>query len=198
MQLLLPFQSRRVLLRILALAVVAAALVAAPPVSGETGTVTVSATNNAKITITIADTSAAFGTNLDPSGPASNSTDTVAVYTGSTGNQGAYYVWKSGGSGLTVTVRSNRSWNGTVQASENSGTAASMTVASGVLRWAETEPTSYSACSSATAFGTTAGTWKSNIAKGVNSYTLYYCLRVDWDDDPGTFSSTVTYTVTQV
>jgi hypothetical protein len=36
------------------------------------------------------------------------------------------------------------------------------------------------------------------VAKGVNSYTHFYSLRVDWNDDPGTFSSTITYEVTQV
>ena len=99
---------------------------------------------------------------------------------------------------MNVTVKSNKVWNGTVVATENAGTSASLTIASGALRHVEsTEPTTYAACSGGTAFTTTAGTWKSSVAKGSNTYTMYYCLRVDWDDDPGSFSSSVTYTATQ-
>jgi hypothetical protein len=185
----------------LGVAVVAGVLVAvaAIPAGAASGGVSASGTNNANITITLSDSTADFGTNLDPSGTASNSSDTVVARVGSTGNEGAYYEWKAnGGSGLTVTVKSNKTWNGTVQASENSGTSSSMTVASGALRYAEgSEPTSYAACSSGTAFATTAQSWKSNVAKGKSSYTQYYCLRVDWTDDPGTFASSTTYTVTQ-
>ncbi|MFQ5875704.1 MAG: hypothetical protein ACE5JL_18150, partial [Dehalococcoidia bacterium] len=151
------------------------------------------------ITIVISDDSAAFGTNLDPEGPNSNSGDSVLDYQSSVGNQGSYYVWRASGSGLTVTVKSNRPWDGTVAASENSGTATSMSIASGVLRYAEgSEPTSYSACAPATAFTTASSPWKSSIPEGIQIYAHYYCLRVDWDDDPGDFISTVTYTVTQV
>ncbi len=185
----------------LGVAVVAGILVAvmAIPAGAASGGVSASGTNNANITITLSDSTADFGTNLDPSGTASNSSDTVQANAGSTGNQGAYYEWKAnGGSGLSIQIKSNKTWNGTVAASENSGTSASMTVASGALRYAEgSEPTSYGTCASGTAFASTAQTWKSNVTKGVNSYTQYYCLRVDWTDDPGTFASNTTYTVTQ-
>lgn len=169
------------------------------PATAETGNVSVSGTNNAKITVAVGDGSAEFGTSLDPSGADSNSSDSVVDFQGSSGNQGSYYVWQAGGgSGNVVTVKSNKPWDGTVQASENSGTSTSMTVASGVLRYAEgTAPASYSGCTNATAFQSTAQTWKSSVAKGKSTYAHFYCLRVDWDDDPGTFSSNVTYTVTQ-
>ncbi|MDP3062637.1 MAG: hypothetical protein Q8O40_05440 [Chloroflexota bacterium] len=185
----------------LGVAVVVGILVAvmAIPAGAASGGVSASGENQANITITLIDSTAGFGTNLDPSGTASNSSDTVVARAGSTGNQGAYYEWKAnGGDGLTIEVKSNKTWNGTMAASENSGTSSSMTVASGALRYAEgSEPTSYSACSSGTAFQSTAQTWKSNVAKGKSSYTQYYCLRVDWTDDPGTFVSNTTYTVTQ-
>jgi hypothetical protein len=162
----------------------------------EVGGVTASGTNNAKITVTIADASADFGSNLDPSGIDSNSSDTALDYQGSSGNQGSFYVWKSGG--MAVSVKSNKVWNGTVQAAENIGTSTSMSIASGVLTYVESSaPTTYAACSAGTAFATTASTWKSSVAKGSSAYTVYYCLRVDWDDDPGTFSSSITYTATQ-
>jgi len=182
-------------------ALVAGALVAvmANTAGAASGGVSASGTNNANITITLSDSTADFGTNLDPSGTASNSSDTVVARAGSTGNQGAYYEWKAnGGTGLSIEVKSNKTWNGTVQASENSGTSSSMTVASGALKYAEgSEPTSYAACAAGTAFATTAQTWKSNVSKGKSTYTQYYCLRVDWTDDPGTFASSTTYTVTQ-
>ena len=183
---------------ILSIAVFASVLTASV-VGAETGGVSASGTNNAKMTVTIGDSSSDFGTNLDPEGTNSTSTDTVLDYQGSSGNEGSYYVWKAdGGTGLTVGVKSNKVWSGTAQASENGGTSSSMTVASGVMTYSETtEPTTYAACSSATAFTTTASTWQTSVAKGSNSYTYFYCLRVDWDDDPGTFSSSITYTATQ-
>ncbi len=187
-----------------AMLVVALVLAALPanPAWALGGNVTASGTNNAKISITIGDGSAEFGLNLDPEGTNSDSTDTVADYQGSTGNQGSYYVWKStSGTGLSIEVKSNMVWNGTYAATENggAGAAASMTIASGVLLFSEgSEPTTYALCSSATALTTLATAWKTSIGAGNNTYTHYYCLRVDWDDDPGTFSSTVTYTVTQV
>ncbi|MBI4336595.1 MAG: hypothetical protein HY683_02025 [Chloroflexi bacterium] len=185
---------------VLAAAVVMLALLvalSAARVGAEQGGVSASAEGQAKITITISDGTSDFGTNLDPTCPASNSTDTVDGLAGSSGNQGCYYAWKSGGSGMTVTVKSNKTWNGTVLASENTGTSASITVASGALRWTATAPASYSECASATAFGATAQSWQSSVGKGTNSYAYYYCLRVDWNDDPGTFSSSATYEVTQ-
>ena len=174
------------------------AIMSAGVAGAATGGVSASGTNNAKITVTITDAGSDFGSNLDPEGTNSASTDTVLDYQGSTGNQGSYYVWKAAGAGVNVEVKSNKVWNGTVEATENGGTATSMTVASGVLKYAETtEPTTYSACDSGTAFATTAATWKSSVAKGANTYTYFYCLRVDWSDDVGTFSSSVTYTATQ-
>ena len=152
------------------------------------------------INISISDTSAEFGTNLVPTAVSSNSSDTVAAYAGSVGNQGTYYVWLSQSStGVSVTVKSNLSWSATTAASENSGTSPSMTVASGVWRYSEGAlPTSYSDCSGATALTTTTDIWKSSVPPGVSPHVHYYCLRVDWIDDPGTFISTITYEVTQL
>ena len=166
--------------------------------SAETQVIVASGTNVAKITVSIDDTSAAFGTNLDPGGTNSNSIDTVVDYQGAFGNQGSYYVWGASGSGATIAVKSNKVWSGTLDATENGGTASSMTILSGVLKYSEdVAPNSYATCGLATALTTAPASWKSSVAKGKYSYSHYYCLRVDWDDDPGTFSSTITYTVTQ-
>ena len=149
------------------------------------------------VSIVVSDSSADFGTDLTPQGQDSNSSDVVTDLQGTVGNQGSYYAWEaSGGAGVSITVKSNKTWNGTVDASENSGTSSTMPIDSGVLRHSESVPGSYSACAGTMAF-TTSVTWQSNVGAGTNTYTYYYCLRVDWDDDPGTFASTVTYSVSQ-
>jgi hypothetical protein len=186
-----------------ALAALAAALalvVASAPASADTGTVTVTATNNAKITMTIGSATANFGTALDPTG-AGTGGQVGATAPSGTGDQGVYYVWSPGGA--LVTVKSNKTWNGYAYASENSGSATSLSIASGALRFDTSAPTAYSAASAASAFAIapstlpTTGNWQTNHANGTSSFSYDYLLRVDWTDDPGTFSSTVTYTATQ-
>ena len=163
----------------------------------EQGVISVSAANAGSFTMTISDATAEFGTNLDPDCTASNSTDSVLGYLGSTGDEGCGYVWRSAGAGVNIEVLSNSTWNGWVDATENGGTSG-LTIASGSLRWVEdTEPTTYAACTSATAFTTSASVWKSSIGGGKKKYDYFYCLMVDWDKTPGTFSSTVTYLASQ-
>gem|GEM_PF-2949903 len=149
------------------------------------------------LSISISDRTAAFGTNLSPAGTNSNSSDQVVDFQGNTGNQGSYYVWKAGGSGTNGTGYSSKTWNGTIWASENTGTSASMTIASGVLRCSSSAPASYNEAANGAAFTTDPDVWQTNHPKGTSYFTFYYSLRVDWDDDPGTFASTVTYFVTQ-
>ncbi|MFN0073500.1 MAG: hypothetical protein ACKVVP_18620 [Chloroflexota bacterium] len=158
------------------------------------GTVTVTGTNNAVITITITDTTAAYGTSLQPDG--SGTGGEISSVTGSSGNQGAYYIWTPS-SVPNVSVKSNAAWSGTVDASANGGTSTSMSIASGVLRWCTAVPGGYAAAAACTSFATTAQSWVASGALGTNTYTHYYGLRVDWNDTIGTFSSTVTYSVTQ-
>ena len=167
-------------------------------------TVAATGTNNAKITLTLSGDSgdtADMGTALDPDGSTASSTDTVTAYVEPTGDIGAYYAWEgSGGSGLTVKVKSNKVWDGSVGASENSGTAGQITIANGSFTFTEdSDPASYADCDAGTDFvvSPAANAWKDDVAKGVNSYVHRYCLRTLWTDDPGTFISTVTYTVIQ-
>jgi len=158
------------------------------------GNVTVTGTNTAKITIEISDSTAAYGVSLAPDG--SGAAGEISSVTSSTGSEGAYYIWTPS-SLPVVRVKSNKTWNGTMAASENAGTSTSMTIASGVLRWSTSAPGSYAEAASATAFTTGAAAWQTNHAKGVATYSHYYALRVDWTDDPGAFASTVTYAVSQ-
>ena len=181
-----------------------ATLLFAPSVGAVADTVAATGTNNAKITIGLSGDSgdtADMGTALDPDASTASSTDTVTAYAEPTGDVGAYYAWEgSGGSGLTVKVKSNKVWDGSVGASENSGTAGQITIANGSFTFTEdSDPASYADCDAGTDFvvSPAANAWKDDIAKGVNSYVHRYCLRILWTDDPGTFISTVTYTVIQ-
>ena len=174
------------------------ALGIAIPVSANqgAGSVSVQATNNAAITLSISDDTAYFGSTIDPMGTNSNSSDANQVRA-LVDTPGSYYVWRSsGGNGLTVTVKSNTSWVGTMSASENDGGSRSMTIHSDVLRYSASEPTSYYDAALAPAFGADGSTFERSGTKGIHDYTYFYALRVDWNDDPGTFQSNVTYSVT--
>ncbi len=200
---------------LLGMVLLAASLPALPEaVSGATGALTVSAQTAGSVTVTLSDDtsdlattpeptvtlddiSADFGTMLEPSGVVSDSTDAVTVFTGSLPDEGACYVWAgAGGAGLSIHIKSNMPWNGSIQVSENTGTSG-LNIAGGSLRYVEgTAPTSYAdGCVNSTAFDTSGNTWKSNNGPGDLTYSHWYALRVRWSDVPGTFSSTVTYVV---
>lgn len=173
------------------------ALPIALPASAQTGTgsVSVQATNNAAITLSVSDGTADFGTNLDPLGSTSNSDDIGGVVSFQ-GPDGSYYLWSSEGNGVMITVRSNKSWTGTIVASPNIGTSPSMSIESGVLRYSASAPGSYFDVALAPSLTTSGISFEAAGTKGVNTYTHFYALRVDWRDDPGTFVSSVTYTAT--
>lgn len=161
-----------------------------------TGSIKVEARNNAAITLSVSDGTADFGANLDPLGTKSDSSDTNQVES-FLGSGGSYYVWRSGtGNGLTVSVKSNVPWTGTVVASDNVGSSESMTVKSGVLRYSPVLPQDYYGAALSTAFTNHETAFEEAGAKGIHDYRYFYALRVGWDDDPGTFESAVTYSVT--
>jgi hypothetical protein len=193
----MPFsQGIRCAIAIAGVLLVALALAIPARAAQGTGSVTVRATNNAAITIAISDGTADFGTNIDPLGTDSNSSDTRQVVDFQDPS-GSYYVWRSNsGSGLTVTVRSNKPWTGTVIASENAGTARSMTIESGVLRFGPTMPSNYYDAALSQPFVLTGSSFEAAGTKGIHTYSHFYSLRVGWIDDPGTFVSSVAYSAT--
>ncbi len=186
-------------LRIAALALLGAAatLTLAVPASAESGQVEVKAQNESKLTLSLSTATSDFGTGLDPSGAASSLAD-VASYNDQP--NGAYYVKKGDANfAQTVTVKSNKSWTGSVQAAENTGTAG-MSIAGNSLRWKSGNMSTLSDAQGGSAFTTTANNTafgSGSQGKGVNSYSYDYSLRVLWTDDPGTFSSIVTYSAQQ-
>lgn len=165
----------------------------APVGADETATLTVTAANAAVLSITVEEDKVNFGSNLTPSGDKSDSKEIVVAFTDT---PGAYYVWKcNDGLGNFVTVRSSRSWSGTISATETSGSSTSMTIASGVLRYATTAAASYAEAAAMTALSTAPQTWMAAGPAGANTYTHFYSLRVSWADTVGTFASVVTYAV---
>jgi hypothetical protein len=163
------------------------------------GQITATGTNNSMVTVTFSEAAVDFGTNLDPAGTASNSAQAVSAYTSI--STGAYYAF-DGGAGLTtgeiVTVGSNAAWDGTVGAAANSGTATNITIASGSLRRDDTAPTTYAEAAAMPAMVTTPAVWQTAQTAGSHDYNEYYALRINWTSTVGTFSSVLTYAVTQV
>ena len=162
-------------------------------VSAQSQGVSASGTSGAKITISLTDPTMALGT-PDPTceGFADGTvTGEFTVYSGATGNQGCTYVWGA----LTVTVKSNRPWSGTLAGADGTPTSG-VTVANGSFRYDTSAPaTSYSACSMDTALATTTASFEASGTQGATDYLFYHCVIVDWDDSYGTIDSNITYTV---
>ena len=161
----------------------------------ETGGVAASGTLNAKLTLTLGDTSMALGT-PDPDCEGNTDGATVGeftVYNGATGNQGCSYLWN----GISVRVKSNKAWTGTIDGSDGSPTSAIKVVNSSFHYDSAAASTNYSTCADATAMATTSATWEPSGTVWNNLYTFYHCVIIDWDDTDGTIDSTITYTVTQ-
>ena len=161
----------------------------------ETGGVAASGTANAKITMTLSDTTMALGT-PDPSCEGLTDgtvTGEFTVYSGTTGNQGCAYIWHS----LTVTVKSNKLWTGTVSAGDGSPTSGITVAAGSFLYDTVVAPTSYAGCTADTPLTTTSATFEPSGALGRRDYPFYNCVVLDWSDPDGTINSMITYTVSQ-
>ncbi|MDI7276381.1 MAG: hypothetical protein QME94_10405 [Anaerolineae bacterium] len=174
--------ARALRLRLATIVALALALIVAVPAQADTATVTVTAVLLDKFSLSISTPTADFG-NVEPEGaPAGYNLADV----------GSFYVWDNGGSGLVVTVKSNRIWNGTFSAAESTGTSG-LTIAGADLRYDTVRPADYSEAAADPAFTVAPITWETNHGRGVASYSYYYSLEVTWVDAPGTFSSVVTY-----
>jgi hypothetical protein len=207
-----PNRLRRGLALAAALALLAS--VAARPAAAETGaTVTVTGAVVNELSLKLCDTSANFGTNLNSTGVASNSGDSVGVVGPSSDvDEGSFYVWTPGcqvvGKGTFVAVSSTATWQLTPCATENGGPEASPTlkIANGDLRWYVDDIGLSSPFGSyADANANTLGFALCDQASGTGSlveprgrYDLpgYLFLQVDPSDAPGTFATTTTWTLT--
>ena len=147
------------------------------------------------ITLTLTDPTLALGS-PDPNcqgNPSGTTVGEFTVYVGSTGNQGCAYAWD----GITVTVKSNAAWSGTIVGADQAPTS-DITVANGSFRYDSAgAPASYSDCSGDTQLPTTPAPFEPAGPTGINVYNFWHCVRLDWDDGDGTIDSTITYTVSQ-
>jgi hypothetical protein len=180
-------------------------MLSASRVSADTGTVTVTATSIAKFSLSLSSTSVVFGATLSPDG--TGATGSVASYPD--GTHGAYFVQNGTASTYAVaaTVASNKAWSGSVSATENlSGSG--ITITGGGLRWLLNDMGSLAQAQGGSAFALTPDTavWDAASScttggatkvKGVCTYNFDYSIRVRWIDDPGAFSSTLTYLAAQ-
>ncbi len=161
--------------------------------TGNTATDITTATQT--LTITLSDTTLTLGT-PDPGCQGNTDGTTIGeftVYNGTLGGEGCAYVWDD----LTVTVKSNAPWSGTIVGADNSPTS-EITVALGSFRYdTAAAPASYSDCAADTALPTSPSPFEPSGVAGVNAYTHRYCARVDWDDSDGSINSTFTYSVSQ-
>lgn len=134
--------------------------------------ITVSGSIVPTITLTLPQTTIDYG-ELTPNNTGSPATGVTGVYDGTTGST---YTYNGGNS---VSVRSNAAWSGQVEATL---TAPSLLVSDLSL----VDGTSR-AFGSSLAFG--------NSLTGVSTYDHDYAIRVDWADTTGSFSASITYTV---
>ena len=147
------------------------------------------------ITLSLSDPTLALGT-PDP-GCEGNFDGTVVgeftVYNGNAGNQGCAYVWAD----LTVTVKSNAPWTGTIAGDDVSPTS-DINIAQDSFRYdSAAAPASYVDCAVDAAVGTTTTQFEPSGTSGINPYTFSHCAIIDWDDSDGSIDSTITYSASQ-
>ena len=144
------------------------------------------------IELTIGDATAQFGTNLVPTGAASNSPDAVvANLDGTVPSAGACYEWTG-----SITVRSTESYNVLVAAA----------AANTRLDFLTANPASYAACTGGQAVGTAMfpaatppGAWATNqTATTGRAHAYWLGLDVRWTDPPSATLANATLTLTAV
>jgi hypothetical protein len=203
-------QSRRIALYVAAFALLGA-LIFAPAMSADTtGSVTVTASVASELSYTLCDTDADFGDGLTSNGAApQNTTDTVGVTTPSSQTGGSvYYHWTPScqpiGEGVRFFhVHSSSSWKLTPCATENDGSGASPTlrIANSDLRWGANQPaaiSSYANANITNAFALCSAVNPPSLTGLSGTLDIYghYYLQIAPTDQPGTFATTTTWTLT--
>ena len=156
------------------------------------GSYSVSGTSNPQIILTLG-TSSVDLTGVDPTCASVGGT---SAYAGSTGNEGCAYLWT-----ISVQVQSNRAWIGTLTGEDNGQTTSDLRVENDSYYASTSSIGSYSDCIGATTVPESgqesAWMWEASGAQGNISGTHSHCVLVDWDDDDGTISATMSYSVSQ-
>ncbi len=126
-------------------------------------------------------------------GPTGEVDPAVTGVTSTTSASGAYYIKSAA---QTVTVTSNAPWTGYCRADENTGPAG-IFVTNGCLEWRLVDDATWRPFSVPAQSTPYDNTCFASRMTGANTYQYEYRLRVDWTDDPGTFSVVVSYVATQ-
>lgn len=126
-------------------------------------------------------------------GPTGEVDPAVTGVTSTTNASGAYYVKSAA---QTVTVTSNAPWTGYCRAGENTGPAG-IFVTNERLEWRLVDDATWRPFSVPAYSAPYDNTCFASRRTGANTYQYEYRLRVDWTDDPGTFSVVVNYVATQ-
>jgi hypothetical protein len=142
------------------------------------------------LSLTIADGTAQLGSNLTPSGGASNSTDAVAVNLDGAG-AGACYVWAG-----SVTVVSSERYNVTARAAASNTRLDLLTA----------NPATYAACTAGEALGTAmfpaatpAGSWVVDQTSTIGrAHPFWLGLDVRWTDAPSATLGSASLTIEAV
>lgn len=161
------------------------ALIMPAAAKSSNGTVTIHASIAAKIVVA-------------PGGP----TVLIATLQNGANKKEWWYVYAVNGGNAAargqVTVKSNRSWNGTLTAAQTAGDKKKMDLASGILHYSTALPTTFAQANAAPVVGTTPITLASNHILGVTTYTHYFLLHVSQGSGGTAFSATLTYGAGQV
>ena len=142
--------------------------------SAATGGIAITGAVAPTITLTLPTPAVAFGS-LTPDNTGTRSSGVTGIYDGSAGSTYTYAVAGD------VMVRSNKAWTGSIAATNFAGPAG---VAAGDLRVVAT-----------TGGGSLGAPLDFSGPKKDNAYHHDYSVRVDWTDDTGSFTTTITYTV---
>lgn len=177
--------------------------VTAAPAAGaqQSQEVVVTAAVDSYLTITLCDLSAEFGSGLTALGTPPTPPEEVVYITppGTNPGEGVFYLWQPTCPGdLFLTIESNLSYDIFACATENSGTSEDLSVGEGDLRYTINQNAATYAGTDAFATPFQSCEGELTAARSREDHyraAVWYQLRVDDGDEPGTFLSTTTWSV---
>jgi hypothetical protein len=137
---------------------------AAPVGAATSGVVSVTGGSQSTLELTIPSTTATFGSAMAPDGTGGGS-----GITNYTATAGACFKWSG-----SVTVKSNIAWKVTQVAAANNTK----------VRFFNTDPTTYVACTTGSGLSTTAASWATGTPTANNSQSFWLSADVLWTDAP--------------
>ncbi|MDI7275507.1 MAG: hypothetical protein QME94_05980, partial [Anaerolineae bacterium] len=165
------------------------------PQNADTATDTTIVSGAPTLSISVSASAVTFGA----VGPDGEVDPGVSGVSSTVDDQGADYVIDAadGQGAAEVTVTSSVPWTGYCRASENAGTATSVTIADQRLAWRLDGAAGWTAFTTAVESPPYGNNCFPSRIVGSNTYLYDYRLRILWSDAAGTFESVVTYEVSQ-